>query len=51
MTHMNDKNVWNFRLSQISHTVCWGEGRGGGRGIGGGMRDNNTYCRKGDTRR
>ena len=32
MTRMNDKNVWNFRLSQISHTVCSGEGGGGGQG-------------------
>ena len=31
---MNDKNVWNFRLSQISHTVCWGEGPGRGEAEG-----------------
>ena len=34
MTNMNDKNVWNFRLSQISHTVCWGEGGGEAEGLG-----------------
>ena len=41
----NDNNFWNLYLGQISHVILshfiWG---GGDRGIGAGVRENNTNC-------
>ena len=39
----NDTNFWNFRLGQIRH-ILLSRYILGGRGIGGGVHENNTYC-------
>ena len=40
------QKFWNFRLGQFSHVVLshYIEGRGGERGGGRGVRENNVYC-------
>ena len=38
-----DNNFWNYRLGQISHFIL-SHYILGGRGIGGGVRENNAYC-------